>query len=272
MISFITNRVPSANIAWQMSRRAVAQRYRGSLLGVAWAFLTPLFMLVVYTFIFTKVFAVRWGQEVTDGSVGGLGVFEFAVVLFAGLSLYSFLSEVTLGASTAITDNVNYVKKVVFPLRVLPIVTLISALFQLLISLLILVVFQLIVTKGLPWTALLAPLTIAPLVLLLAGLAWWFAALGTYLRDINQVLAPLVTALLFLGPILYPIESFAPEVRPWLVLSPLTVPIEAFRDVLIWGELPNWTHLGVYTLVAIVITVLGWIVFSRTRAGFADVL
>ena len=272
MIGFVRNRVPSAGIAWQMSRRAVLQRYRGSLLGVAWAFLTPVFMLVVYTFIFTKVFTVRWGQEVGDGTVGGMGTFEFAIVLFAGLTLYGFFSEVVLASGTVITSNANYVKKVVFPLRVLPVVTLMSAGFQLLISLGVLVVFQLIVAGGLPLTALLAPVTILPLVVMVLGLAWLLSALGTYLRDINQVLTPLVTALLFLGPILYPASAFSPEVEPWLALNPVSVPIEAFRDVMIWGRMPDWVELGVYFAVALVVMLAGWRCFTLTRPGFADVL
>lgn len=255
-----------------MSRRAVLQRYRGSLLGVTWAFLTPIFMLVVYTFIFTKVFTVRWGQEVTDTSVGDLGTFEFAILLFSGLSLYAFFSEVVLTTGTVITANVNYVKKVVFPLRILPVVSVISALFQLLISLLILIVFQFIVTHTLPLTALLSPLAIAPLILLVIGMGWWLAALGTYLRDINQILAPLVTALLFLGPILYPLSSFSPSVQPWLVLNPLTVPVEAFRDMMVWGQMPDWTSLAAYSGVAALIAVSGWVCFSIMRPGFADVL
>jgi lipopolysaccharide transport system permease protein len=269
---FLASRVAPAGILWQMARRAVLQRYRGSWLGIAWAFLTPLFMLVVYTFIFTRVFTVRWGQAVTEGSVGGLGTFEFAVVLFAGLSIHSFFSEVVLSASSVIQSNTNYVKKVIFPLRVLPMVDLLSAAFQLGVSLVILVLFQLAVSKSIPPTALLAPLAIAPLVVLLAGMAWLLAGLGVYLRDITQILAPLVTALLFLGPVLYPMESFAEGIRPWLKLNPITVPTEAFRDLMIWGVMPDWGDLAVYSIIAVIVFVVGWKLFSAMRPGFADVL
>ena len=271
-MNFLRRRVPSATISLQMTRRAILQRYRGSFLGLAWAFLTPISMLIVYTFIFTKVFTVRWGADVSADSVGDLGTFQFAVLLFAGLSLYAFFSEIVLTTGTAITDNGNLVKKVIFPLRILPIINIFSALFQLLVSLLILVLFQLILTGFLPWTALLSPLAILPLVVLVAGLGWWLSALGTYIRDINQLLTPLVTALLFLGPILYPLSSFSEGVRPWLSLNPLTIPIEAFRDMMIWGVWPDWTALGLYMIAAILLAVTGWMGFTRLRPGFADVL
>ncbi|MEM7729919.1 MAG: ABC transporter permease [Pseudomonadota bacterium] len=272
MIGFVKARVAPSGIAWHMSRRAIQQRYRGSVLGVAWAFLTPLFMLVVYTFIFTRVFTVRWGQEVGDGTVGDLGTFEFAILLFAGLSLYAFFSEVVLAAGSAITSNANYVKKVIFPLRILPVVAVASALFQLLVALLILLAFQFALTQSLPWTVLLAPLAIIPLIVLVTGLGWLLAGLGTYLQDLNQVLGPLVTALLFLGPILYPMSSFSEDVRPLLAFNPLTIPVEAFRDLTIWGQMPDWSALGIYSVVAVAFAVIGWICFTRMRPGFADVL
>ncbi|MEL6688447.1 MAG: ABC transporter permease [Pseudomonadota bacterium] len=271
-MNFFKAREGSLDILVQMGRRSILQRYRGSWLGIGWAFLTPLFMLFVYTFIFTRVFTVRWGQDVGGGNVGELGTFEFAVVLFAGLSVYTFFSEVVLSAAGVIPANTNYVKKVIFPLRVLPIVELISAAFQLIISLIILLIFQYIITQNLPLTTLLAPIVLLPLIIMMAGLSWLLAGLGVYLRDITQILAPLVTALLFLGPILYPATSFAPEVRPWLVLNPVTVPVEALRDLVIWGVMPDWVLLGQYSLVAILIFVVGWALFSRMRPGFADVL
>ena len=271
-MKFLKARTGSLDILLQMGRRSILQRYRGSWLGLGWAFLTPLFMLIVYTFIFTRVFTVRWGQDVSAGNVGDLGTFEFAVVLFAGLSVHTFFSEVVLSAAGIIPANTNYVKKVIFPLRVLPIVELVSAAFQLIISLIILLIFQFVITQTLPPTTLLIPIVLIPLFLMMAGLSWILAGLGVYMRDITQVLAPLVTALLFLGPILYPASSFSPEVRPWLTLNPVTVPVEALRDLVIWGVMPDWGQLGIYMLVASFMFLLGWKLFSMMRPGFADVL
>lgn len=271
-MNFLKARTGSFGILVQMGRRSILQRYRGSMLGLAWAFLTPMFMLIVYTFIFTRVFTVRWGQSVSADGIGDLGTFEFAVVLFAGLSLHAFFSEVVLSATGVIQAHTNFVKKVIFPLRILPMVELISAAFQLGVSLLILLIFQFVVTQSLPVTALLLPITLLPLIIMMAGLSWLLAGLGVYLRDISQVLAPLVTALLFLGPILYPSSSFSPEVRPWLNLNPVTVPVEALRDVVIWGVMPDWAALAGYSIVAVIVFLLGWKLFSLMRPGFADVL
>lgn len=179
-MKFLSTRAIPADIVQQMSWRSIQQCYRGSVLGLTWTVMTPLLILVVYTFIFTEVFEVRWGEEVGDGTVGGLRTLEFAVVLFAGPSLYAFR------------------------LRIPRVETVATSLFQLVISVAILVVFQLALTGGLPLTMPLAVLPLRAFPVMMTGSAWWMAVMGTYLHDINQVLTPIVTAALFLGPILCP--------------------------------------------------------------------
>ena len=250
-----------------MSGRAIQERYRGSILGVAWTVLTPVFMLAVYTFIFTKVFNVRWGQDVSE-----MGTLQFSALLFAGLSLYTFMNEVILQGGSVIIGNPNYVKKVVFPLPALPVILILSALFQLLVSLLVLLVFQGVIAQKLEVTVLLVPLILLPFVLLMLGLTWIVASFGTYIRDLNQVLTPIITALLFLGPILYPMDNLPEQMRPYLYLSPLTVPVEQLREVMIWGRLPNWLHMAYYSFASISIFGLGLWWFKKTEKGFADVL
>lgn len=250
-----------------MSGRAIQERYRGSFLGVAWTVLTPIFMLAVYTFIFTKVFQARWGQDVSD-----VGTLQFSALLFAGLSLYAFMSEVVLQGGSVIIGNPNYVKKIVFPLPALPVILTLSALFQLLVSLVVLVVFQGVIAQKIEITLLLAPVILLPFILLILGIAWIVASLGTYIRDINQILTPIITALLFLGPILYPMDNLPEQMRAVLYFTPLTVPVEQLREVLIWGRLPNWYHLAYYSAAALTVFLLGYVWFKKTEKGFADVL
>lgn len=251
-------------------RREIAGRYRGSALGMLWSLLTPMFMLAIYTFVFGFVMRARW--QIPGAPAAEHSTAEFAVILFAGLISYQFFSEVLGGAASLIVGNRNYVKKIVFPIHILPIVSAGAALFHAAISLLVLLVFVWFVFGGIPWTVLLAPFVIAPLVVMTLGVAWFFAAIGVYFRDIGQIVPPLLTAAMFLSPIFFPRSALPEWLQPYLSLNPLTIPVEAFRAVSVFGQMPDWTALGYYSLAAIVVAILGEQFFQLTRRGFADVL
>jgi len=250
----------------QLLVREVQGRYRGSWLGLGWTLLTPLLMLGVYTFVFGVVLQARWPQV---PGVSDLGMLGFALQLFTGLIVFNLASEVLGRAPTLITSNPNYVKKVLFPLGLLPLAALGAALFHALVSFgVLLAVLGLL---GLwHWQALLLPLLLAPLLLTLAGLAWLLAALGVFVRDTAQFMGMVTTVMLFLSPIFYPLSSLPPTLQPWLLLNPLTLPVESVRAALIWGTPLPWSALGWYSLVAVAVAVLGWAFFARTRPGFAD--
>ncbi len=252
----------------QMTWREVLGRYRGSLFGLAWSFFNPLLMLLVYTFVFSGVFKARW---VVEGDVQ-TGHAQFALVLFVGLILNGLFAEILNRAPSLVLGNVNYVKKVVFPLEILPVVAAGAAVFHGLISTAVLVAAILLVNGSLPWTAVFAPLVMVPLVVLALGFAWFLASLGVYLRDVGQTIGILTTVLMFLAPVFYPTAALPEFIRPWLLLNPLTLVIEQARDVLIWGRLPSWRDLLIYSGVAVTCAWLGYVWFQRTRKGFADVL
>lgn len=247
----------------QLLRRDIAGRYRGSALGMLWPLLTPLLMLGVYSFVFSVVFPARWP---------GLSGEAFAITLYGGLLVHGLAAEVLLRAPTAITSQVNYVKKVVFPLHLLPLVPVGSALFHGLLGLGILVAALLITQGSLPPTALLLPLVWLPFVVALCGAAWLLAALGVFLRDISQLMGLAVTLLMFLSPIFYPAEALPEAWRGLFSLNPLTVIITQTRQILIQGQLPDFAALGIYALLALGFAALGWAFFHKTRKGFADVL
>lgn len=257
------------NLALPLIRREIAGRYRGSVFGLLWSLLTPLFMLGVYTFVFGSIFQSRWngadGQEVQ-------GTGAFAIVLFAGLIVFQLFSEVVGRAPTLVTGNVSYVKKIVFPLEVLPVVAVGSALFHAAVSLAVLFFFMIVLLGHVPAMALLVPVVLAPFLVLLLGLGWFLAAAGVYFRDIGQFLGPLLTALMFLSPIFFPATSLPDWLEGWHLANPLAVPVEQVRQVAIFGQWPDWDLLGLYALVAAILAVLGYGFFQATRKGFADVL
>lgn len=251
----------------QMTKREVVGRYKGSAMGLAWSFFNPVFMLVVYTFVFSEIFKSRWG-----GVGGDESKTQFAVVLFVGMIVLSLFSEVLNRAPALIISNVNYVKKVVFPIEILPVIAMGAALFHTLISLGVLLAAFAVFNGYLHWTAIFTPLVVLPLVILTTGLAWMLASLGVFLRDVGQTIGILTTVLMFLSPVFYPVTAVPERFRPFIMANPLTFIIEQAREVLVWGHLPNWLGLGVYTLAATLVAWAGYAWFQKTRKGFADVL
>jgi lipopolysaccharide transport system permease protein len=226
-------------------------------------------MLVVYAFVFGVVFQARW--NIGETSTAGSG--EYALVMFVGLIVYGIFAEPILRSTGVIVGHPNYVKKVVFPLQIFPVMLVLSSLFHSMISIFIWCVFHLIFLGTPPVTGFLYPLVILPLVMLATGLALMFAALGVYLRDLAQVLGVVVPAIMFLSPIFYPrsaLPEFAQNVLPYV--NPVAIPIEEARRVMIAGELPLWGALGGYALAALVVLLIGNAVFNGLRKGFSDVL
>jgi lipopolysaccharide transport system permease protein len=250
----------------QLVHRDVVGRYRGSILGLAWSFFNPILMLSVYTFVFSFVFRTRWGADV------GAAQTSFAVLLFVGMIIHALFSEVANRAPTLILANVNYVKRVVFPLDILAWVAVGSALFHAAISIGVLLVVQLAFHHTLPWTIVLFPVLLLPFIALILGIAWFLAATGVYVRDIAQTIGIITMVMLFLSPVFYPLSALPPRLQIAFYFNPLTFMIEESRKVLIYGELPNWAGLAVYAAIALAIAWCGFWWFQKTRRGFADVL
>ncbi|QFY88977.1 ABC transporter permease [Magnetovirga frankeli] len=253
------------HLAWQIGRRGLLSRYRGAFLGLFWSLLNPLAMLLLYTFFFGLILKVRW----SGGEPGTLG---FALSLFAGLSLFGLFSEPFSRAPGLILENTNFVKRVVFPLDILAWSTVFQALAHFLVSLAILLTVQALFGGGIGWAVLLLPLLLLPFCLFLLGLTWFLASLGTYVRDIGQLVGMLQTALLFLSPVFYPLSDLSPRMQQWLVLNPLAFPIETFRNLILKGQVPEPGALALYWLFGLVCAWLGFVWFEKTRKGFADVL
>lgn len=267
--SFIRSVLVNKNLVNQMARRDVIGRYRGSFIGVGWSFLHPLLMLAVFTFVFSVVFQAKWGVPI-EGQEEGKGV--FAIVLFVGLIMHSFLSEILMRTPGLILGNVNYVKKVIFPLEMLPWISVLSALAHAAISLLVWF-FAYLVLIGIPsWHVVFIPVVMIPLVTLALGIAYFLASLGVFMRDIGQTMGVVSSVLLFLSPIFFPVDRLPETFQDLFLLNPLTFIVQQARDVLIWKSLPDLTGLLIYMSVASSVFVLGFACFQKTRKGFADVL
>lgn len=249
-----------------MTKRDVVGRYRGSVMGLAWSFFNPILMLSVYTFVFRVVFKARWGGGIEESKT------EFAIILFAGIIVHSLFAECVNRAPSLILGNVNYVKKVIFPLEILPWVAMGSALFHTLVSVSVLLLFFFALNFYLNWTIIFIPLVFVPLILVTIGIAWFLASIGVYLRDVAQTIGIVTTVMLFLSPVFYPISALPPNLQNILLINPLTFIIEQTRDVLIWGRTPDFTGIAYYAAASLLIAWGGFYWFQRTRKGFADVL
>jgi lipopolysaccharide transport system permease protein len=250
----------------QFTRREVLGRYKGSYLGILWSFLTPFLMLAVYTFVFSVVFGARWGNSSSESRV------EFALTLFCGLIAFNVFSECISRAPELIVDNPNYVKKVVFPLEILPVSVLGAALIHSLISLVILITGILVFMGTVSWTLAYLPLAYLTLVGLCLGLGWFLAALGVFIRDIGYMVGIVVQVLFFVTPIFFPISAVPPFFQPILLLNPLSAVVENFRRVIIWGQPPDWPWWGVATAVSTLVMVAGYTWFMKLKRAFADVV
>lgn len=253
------------SLCWRLTVRELSQRFRGSMLGLVWAVLTPLLTAAVFTLVFTGVFPTRWGA-------GGTNPFDFAMLLLVGLSVYSLFSEVVSRAPRLIVDNANYVTRVVFPLEILSPVIILTGLVNFFITVLLVLLGNLFAHGSLHVTVLFLPLILLPFLVFLMAAAILFSTIGVFVRDISLIISPVLTFMLFLSPIFFPLEAVPESWRMVVRLNPLTPIITEARAVLLFGEWPNMAALGVYFLCALGVLALAHWLFRRLRGGFADVL
>jgi lipopolysaccharide transport system permease protein len=249
----------------RLAGRDVQARYRSSALGLLWALFLPLVMLAVYSFVFTIVFKARW-----DMATGAKG--EFAIILFSGLILHQWFTDVLVRSPNLIVEQANFVKKIIFPLHILTPVHVVSTAVHFAISLAVMLAGAYFIYGSLPATLLYLPIILAPFVILMLGLSWFLAAIGVFVRDVAHIMGILSTVLLFFSTIFYPASRLPEKLQPLLYLNPLSFIVDSVRDVALWGKAPHWEGLGIYTLIAVAMYVIGLWVFNKTRKGFADVL
>lgn len=249
----------------QLVTREIKGKFQGTHLDFLWVFLEPMLMLSVYTFVFRVIFNRHWHSK-------GESILEFGIILFSGLLIFNLFRDTINSAPKLIFKNVNYVKKVVFPLEILPVVSLLTGLYHLCASLLILGVLYFLVYGQLHLEVIYIPVVILPYVLMIFGASLFLASIGVYFRDIAQLIAMLVMATLFLSAVFYPIDSVPEQYRIWFYLNPVAFTIDQFRGLVILGRMPSWEWLAYYYPASMVFSWLGLFWFQKTRHGFSDVL
>lgn len=247
-----------------LARREVAVRYKGSVLGILWAIVTPVVTIATFTLIFAGIFGARFGAS-------GSG-WEFALYLFCGVLPWTAFQEAVQLSSQKIVSQANLVKRVVFPLEILPVAQALASLTNQLFGTIALLVGAIIIQRTLHPTILWLPVLIVPQLLLTFGAAWLVASLGVFLRDIVQGVALLLMVWMYLTPIIYP-ESVVPErFRPYINANPFTPLIRSYRNIMLEGVGPDWGGLAYCTGFALIVFIFGYWWFAKTRKNFADVI
>lgn len=253
----------------QLVKRNIYGRYKGTVGGLAWSVIQPLLMLAVYTFIFSVVFKARWGNLPSGGLDGS---YAFSVIMFCGMTVFSVFSESITAAPMLIVGNPNYVKKVIFPIEILPIAQVISSMIINLIWMAILFIGAVFLLNSLSWTMLLLPVIFIPFLFFTAGLSFFVASLGVYFRDLAYVTGIIVQILFLLTPIFYSTQMVPEKFQFVLQLNPLTWVVEETRSVFLFKQLPNWDAIIVIIIMSFVTFQLGYVWLNKTKKGFADVL
>ncbi len=255
----------SLPLALVLTRREIEQRYKGSIGGLAWYIVQTLLAVAIYSFIFGTIFSVRWAEQGREPT-------SFAMALFLGLLFFNFFSECVSRAPILMLSNANYVKKVVFPLEILPLVTLGAACFNMLTG--FVVFFMTVAVMAVPVhpASLLLPIIVLPFALMVLGMIWFLASLGTYFRDIGHAVGLAVMLAMFLSPLFYPSEVLPAQLRAVIALNPLTFPMETARNAVLFGILPDPMAFVAYAAIALAVMAAGYSWFMATRRGFADVL
>jgi lipopolysaccharide transport system permease protein len=267
-IHMVRSLYKNRELIWNLTKREVKSTYQSSFLGALWPLILPLMMLLIYTFVFSVIFQAKWstnaGQETPPG--------EFALILFAGLTPFSLFSVVTTRSPSLILAVPNYVKRVVFPLEILPVVTTGAAFITSLINVGLILVGNLIVFHSLPFTIFLLPLAYLPLILITLGLGWFLSSLGVFVRDVGLAINVIMQVLLFITPIFYSADQVPGAFRFLVILNPLSSIVDSFRRILIWNEFIDWGTWGIATSLSALVAVLGFAWFSATKKAFSDVM
>lgn len=248
----------------RLIKHDIEGRYQGSILGIVWSLVLPLLMLLVYAVVIGKFLNARWP--------GANGTGDFALILFPGLMVFAFFSECLNRAPSLILNNKNYVKKVVFPLMGLNFIPLGTALFHLALSFFAWIMITLFIKGSVPWTIIFFPIVLIPILILTLGLSWFLGSLGVYVRDVAQIISVVTQVLMYLSPVLYPLDNVPKKFIPLLMLNPLTFIVDQSRMVMNYGRIPDFAGLALYLIVAVLICSLGYVFFRITKHGFADIV
>jgi lipopolysaccharide transport system permease protein len=249
----------------QLTKKEIQARYKGSYLGILWSFIMPLVMLTIYTFVFSEVFEVKWDINTTNK-------FDFAIILFAGLNAFNMFSEVLNRSTGLVAAHTNYVKKVIFPLEILPVSISLSALFNCSIGYLILIVANLILNRFISRYCYMIVFAIIPLILITIGISYIISSISVYVKDMGNVISILTVVLMYMSPIFYSLDAVPQKFVNICKINPMTYIIGNIRNVLLYNKSIEVKSFIISIITSSFILVIGYIIFNRVKEGFADVL
>lgn len=260
----VSSLIKHSYLIGQLTKRDVLLKYRGSYMGIGWSFLYPLLLLLIFTFVFGKILGAKWSQPSNHSA-------PFALIMYCGLIVFNIFAEVASSAPRLIHGYQSYVKKIIFPVEILPVVLVLTACTHAAVNLFILLLASALFGE-VHITILLTPIVLLPMVLFAFGVAWFLAAAGVFVRDLVHVMPVFVQIVMFLSPVFYAVH-YVPEYLQWFYrVNPLGAVIEDMRRVVLWGQTPKWESWGLTMLVSLVIAVLGYAFFQNGKEEFADVL
>jgi lipopolysaccharide transport system permease protein len=253
------------SLLWQFTKREIERRYRGTLLGLFWSFMTPLLMLVVYTIVFGFIFGGSYGHP-------GETKVQFTLGLFCGLLLWDIIAGSIVAAPGLIVGNANFVTKVIFPLEILSIAMVSSTLVHTVIGFIPLLLLLVVSQGTIAFSAMSLFLIFIPILFYTLGITWILSALGVFLRDISAMIPAMITILMFMSAIFFPITAIPLAWRWVMMLNPAAVLISMARNALVFHQWPDMTMYGVQLFLSILVATLGYALFMKMKPAFADVL
>lgn len=251
---------------WQFTKRQIEQRHKGSVLGILWSVLQPLAMMGVYTVVFGLIFRGHYA------GIEGQTTMDYALGIFLSITLYQLVAESISSSIGIIVGQPNLVKKVVFPLAILPLAQVGASLFQFFISLVLVLIGVLVLGHGFSVSTLLFPLTILPLIPLVIGLSLILSALGVFLRDLQHVAGPITMVTMYASSVFYSTAMVPPAIWSLLKYNPLVHILEQSRRVLLWHLPLQWGEIVYSFIIGIITLTLGLWLFKKLKPAFADVL
>ena len=249
----------------KLTIQEIESKYKDSILGMLWAILVPFLMLTIYTFVFSEIFSVKWNVDTSNK-------FDFAMILFCGLASFNMISEVMNRSTSLIISHTNYVKKVIFPLELLPISVVLSALFNCVISYAILIIANLLLNGNISPKVLQFFPAMLPLVILALGITFFLSALAVFLKDLSSAISIILMLLMYSSPVFFSVEAVPENFRFICLMNPMTYIIENMRNIILYNQNMDLGYYAISVMVSVIILLIGYTVFNRTKEGFADVL
>lgn len=256
MITLIKNLYQYRELLKTNIKKEIRGKYKGAWLGVLWSFLNPLLMLAVYAFIFPLIM----GRDIPN----------YPIFLMVALLPWNFFTTTIAASSFSVVSNGNILKKVYFPREIIPISVVASSVVNFLISCLIMVLFLLGSGVGITWHVVVFPLILLIETILLLGCALFLSSATVYVRDLEHIVNVILMAMFYATPVVYSLDMLPVQYQSILMLNPMTLIINAYRDVLFYHQLPNFAHLGIVAIVAVLIFAIGLFTFKKLEKNFAE--